>query len=131
MRIKKYIQNKTFLRLILFFAIIGVAVVFDNYHKGSEKLAKEMHHRSETQKKQLFRVYFYSSVKSIKISRRESNSFMKFLSGRKNKEFYIEKNIERIIRSHKSIRKSNPPVICYKRFYFCPSSGGEDPFPIV
>jgi len=131
MQIKSYIQNKSVLRVIFFLLIIGVAVVFDNCHKGSEELAKEMHQRSETQKKQFFCVYFYSPLKSVKISRRESNSFMKFLSGRKNNEFYIEKNIERILRSNKLMRESNFPVICYKRFDFCPPSGGDDPYPVV
>ena len=131
MQIKSYIQNKSVLRMIFFLLIIGMAVVFDNYHKGSEELAKEMHQRSETQKKQFFCVYFYSPLKSVKISRRESNSFMKFLSGRKNNEFYIEKNIERMFRSNKLMRELNFPVICYKRFDFCPPSGGDDPFPVV
>jgi len=131
MQIKSYIQNKSVLRLIFFLLIIGVAVVFDSCHKGSEELAKEMHQRSETQKKQFFCVYFYSPLKSVKISCWETKSFMKFLSGRKNKEFYIEKNIERIIRSNKSFRKSKSLVICYKRFDFCMPTGGDDPFPVV
>jgi len=130
MQIKRYIQNKSVLRLVFFLLIIGAAVVFDSCHKGSEELAKEMHQRSETQKKQFFCVYFYSSLKSIKISCFESNSFIKFLAGNKNKEFYIKKNIERIIRNNNSIRKTNPIIICYKRFVFCPPSGGDDPFPI-
>jgi len=134
MQIKSYIQNKSVLRLIFFLSIIGMAVVFDNCHKGSEELAKEMHQRSETQKKQFFYVYFYSPLKSVKLSRRGSHSFMKFLSGSKNNEFYIRKKIERIIRSNNSnkfIRESNFTVICYKRFDFCPPSGADDPFPVV
>jgi len=131
MHIKKHIQNKTFLRVIIFLIIIGVAVVFDNCHKRSEELAKEMHQRSETQKKQFFCVYFYSPLKSNKISCQESNSFIKFLSDGKSKELYIRKNIERIIRSNKSIRESNFPIICYKRFDYCPPPGGDDPLPVI
>jgi len=131
MQIKRYIQNKSVLRVIFFLLIIGVAVVFDNCHKGSEELSKEMHQRSETQKRQFFCVYFYSPLKSIKISCWENKSFMQFLSGRKNNEFYIKKNIERIIRNNKFMRESNFPITCYKRFDFCPPSGGDDPYPVV
>ena len=130
MQIKKYIQDKSVFRVIFFLSIIGVAVVFDNYHKGSEELAKEMHQRSETQKKQLFRVYFYSPIKIIEISRRESNFFMKFIYGRKNNEFYVGKNIERIIRINKFIRKSIFTYVSYKLFNFCPPSGDDDNFPL-
>ena len=131
MQIKSYIQNKLVLRLIFFLLIIGVAFVFDNCHKGSEELSKEMHQRSETQKKQFFCVYFYSPLKSVKIFLRESNSFMKFLTGRKNNELYIEKNIERIIRSHLSKQESFFPFVSYKRFDFCPPSGDDDNFPLI
>ncbi|WP_423130417.1 hypothetical protein [Gaoshiqia sp. Z1-71] len=67
MELKKYISKTLRLRLLLFFAAIGLAVLFDVYHEGSGRLINELENRSETVNMQNAQVFFYNPVNTFKL----------------------------------------------------------------
>jgi len=132
MNFKKYISKRTILRLLTVLTVMLLAVFFDMFHEGSEKLVDEMHQRSESQFQHSSHVFFYNQVSYFKVLKGADKLFSGFIFAATKNEFLAKYHNCRVFHLLKAESLKERPLIQLVHFMEFNTShhAGPDDYPV-